>query len=209
MKFFKVFALMAIVSLAILSCQEGNDNEVVTPKSPEPQLPATIKIVSAQEMPAEIVQTRAVNNIQVADVAGSIPYNGLLYDVEMNNNPKDDVQDVKIDITAQGANKFKFYLRPFRVGSMPGTLSVKIDNLTLNADGTFHADEQNDYNLLYEKLTIATDWLGTWHYNVTLIDGSFVPVTGGYRLRLTLESRGTIIGIEIFKAHVKYDGQNI
>lgn len=209
MKFFKVFALMAIVSLAILSCQEGNDNEVVTPKSQEPQLPATIKIVSAQEMPAEIVQTRAVNNIQVADVAGSIPYNGLLYDVEMNNNPKDDVQDVKIDITAQGANKFKFYLRPFRVGSMPGTLSVKIDNLTLNADGTFHADEQNDYNLLYEKLTIATDWLGTWHYNVTLIDGSFVPVTGGYRLRLTLESRGTIIGIEIFKAHVKYDGQNI
>lgn len=207
MKFLKVFALMAIVSLAILSCQEGNDNEVVTPKSQEPQLPATIKIVSAQEMPAEIVQTRAVNNIQVADVDGT--YNGLLYDVEMNNNPKDDVSDVKIDITAQGANKFKFYLRPFRVGSMPGTLSVDIDNLTLNADGTFHADEQNDYNLLYKKLHIKINSLLSFPYNVTLIDGSFVPVTGGYRLRLTLESRGTIIGIEIFKAHVKYDGQKL
>lgn len=205
-KNFKMIALLAIAGWGITACQSNEEPLQLKQQAQEPELPATINIVSAQDVPTEGITTRASNSITAQQVAGT--YNGLLYDVNMNNKLKNDVPDVKIEIKQQSNNKIKFYLSPFKVGKMPGTLSVDIDNLSLNPDGTFHADEQNNQSLLRKKLHLV-GWFGHYKYDVTLIEGSFTPVLGGYKLKMTLESKGSIIGIEIFKAHVKYDGNQL
>lgn len=191
-KIFKMIVLTAISMMMLTACDSSEEPQMTDNQAQEFNLPETITIVSAEEMP-EVVMTRATTNVTAYDVAGT--YNGLLYDVNMNGNDKDDVQNLKIDITAQGNNKFRFYLRPFKVGNMPAHLSVDIKDLRLNSDGTFHAEN------------VSTLKVGWFKYPVTLIDGSFTPVAGGHRLRLTLESEGTFFSISIFKAHVKYDGE--
>lgn len=196
----KILFFLTIVSLALVSCQ--NENLVEEPtqvQAQKPQLPAEINIVSAVPIPSDALLTRATSatNVNAYDVAGT--YVGRLYNVNMNGNPKNDVLNIPVDITASSSNTFKFKLNEFKVGSMPGKLSVEIQSLTLNSNGTFHA--ANVAGAVKLKIGVLP-----FSYPAKLIDGSFTPVTGGHLLRFSLDSEGSIFTITIFTAHVDYEG---
>lgn len=213
---FKTVAMAAIAVFSLSSCQNDDTTDLVQEQPKEVQLPANINIVSAEEVPQDVMlfsRSASLQNININELK-NVTFKGRLSDVQMNNKQKDDVEPIYVDVNAHDDYTFDFYMKPFKVGKMPGYLRVDIQNIPLNKDGSFSADINNDRELLKDKLHIkfrksGDPREGGWDYDVTLIEGKFTKVSGGYKIHLTLESRGTIIGIEIFKAHVVYDGDKL
>lgn len=118
--------------------------------------------------------------------------------VGTQNPPPLEKQTVKI--TKAGSDKINIAIPPFRIKKLdiPGLFSLNLQNIKLNADGTFYAEN-------IPNLHIDMAW--GFDYPVSLIDGSFTPIGGGYQLRMKLKSRMNINGVDI-SFFIKHNGRS-
>ena len=83
---------------------------------------------------------------------------------------------------------------------MPGTIEIKANGITLNADGTFSATN------LSEAVILTFSWGVQRSYPATLVSGSFTQTATGYELEFGVNSQGTFGIITVFTAYVHFTG---
>ena len=184
--FLKMIAFTAIAGVALVGCQKEELN------SAETGLVANSQAVVQQN--AELQRT----TITVDDVQGR--YKGVLDEVEMNGKKKDPVKEQTFIVTKYSDGKFNLYLPPFKVGRMPGNLSIDAQGITLNPDGSFRATNLQSAVKL-KVLFVTTE------YTATLVEGKFTKEGNGYRLTLGIHSQGGWEDFIVFTAYVHYDGK--
>lgn len=186
--FLRMIAFTAIAGVVFVGCQKEELNSAKT------ELVANSQ--AAVQQNAELQRT----TITVDDVVGE--YKGTLDEVKMNGNKKDPVYNQTFTVSKHSDGKFNLYLPPFKVGNMPGSITIDAKEIVLNSDGTFRATNVQDA----VKLRIA---IRERPYPATLVEGAFTKEGNGYRLKVGINSEGKFLVFTIFTAYVHYDGKQV
>ena len=186
--FLKMIAFTAIAGVVFIGCQKEELN------SAETGLVANSQAAVQQNAESQ----RAT--ITVDDVKGD--YKGVLDEVVMNGNKKSPVYDQLFSVEKHSNGKFNLYLPPFKIGNMPGTITIDTKGITLNNDGSFRAT-----NL--KRSVILNTPISTHRYTATLVEGKFTKEGDTYKLTVGIHSEGKFAFITLFTAYVHYDGKQV
>lgn len=109
----------------------------------------------------------AEGNGSVAQVSSEEVYLGLFKNITMNGTAKDSVEDKTTSVIVSNNVISSLKSESFRVGKMPGTITISASNLSVSSTGTFSGT-----CTVTLKIVSGTDYSGT--ISGTLKDGKLV-----------------------------------